>query len=209
LLQATNRLAEAEPLMRRALAIDEASYGPDHPEVATDLNNLAHLLKATNRLAEAEPLMRHALAIDEKSYGPDHPKVATDLNNLAGLLRATNRLAEAEPLMRRALALDAKSYGPDHPDVAIDLNNLAQLLQATNRLAEAEPLMRRHVEIFLSFTTRTGHPHPHLVAAFSNYASLFIAMGRSKFEARAAIKRLARKHGLGIDGKPLATSKSR
>ena len=44
LLQATNRLAEAEPLFRRALAIHEASYGPDHPAVATDLNNLAVLL---------------------------------------------------------------------------------------------------------------------------------------------------------------------
>ena len=39
--QTTNRLGEAEPLFRRALAIDEASYGPDHPEVATSLNNLA------------------------------------------------------------------------------------------------------------------------------------------------------------------------
>ncbi|NBO66785.1 MAG: tetratricopeptide repeat protein, partial [Acidobacteria bacterium] len=50
--------AEAEPLMRRALAIDEASFGKDHPDVARDLNNLAGLLQATNRLAEAEPLMR-------------------------------------------------------------------------------------------------------------------------------------------------------
>ncbi len=49
--------------MRRALAIDEKSFGPDHPNVAIDLNNLAQLLQATNRLAEAEPLMRRALAI--------------------------------------------------------------------------------------------------------------------------------------------------
>ena len=63
--------------MRRALAIDEKSFGPDHPNVARDLNNLAQLLQATNRLAEAEPLMRRALAIDEKSFGPDHPNVAT------------------------------------------------------------------------------------------------------------------------------------
>ena len=76
LLQATNRLAEAEPLMRRALAIDEKSFGPDHPDVAIGLNNLAQLLQATNRLAEAEPLMRRALAICEKSFGPDHPEVA-------------------------------------------------------------------------------------------------------------------------------------
>ena len=31
--------------MRRALAIDEKSFGPDHPNVATALNNLAQLLK--------------------------------------------------------------------------------------------------------------------------------------------------------------------
>mgnify|MGYP000013366340 CR=1 FL=1 len=87
--------------MRRALAIDETSFGQDHPEVATDLNNLAQLLQATNRLAEAEPLMHRALQIDEAAYGKDHPNVARDLNNLALLLKATNRLAEAEPLMRR------------------------------------------------------------------------------------------------------------
>jgi hypothetical protein len=34
LLQDTNRLGEAEPVMRRALAIDEASYGQNHPNVA-------------------------------------------------------------------------------------------------------------------------------------------------------------------------------
>ena len=63
--------------MRRALAIDEKSFGPDHPDVARDLINLAALLKDTNRLSEAEPLMRRALAIDEKSFGPDHPDVAS------------------------------------------------------------------------------------------------------------------------------------
>ena len=94
---------EAEPLDARALAIDEQSYGPDHPKVAIRLNNLAELLQATNWLAEAEPLMRRALAIDEKRYGPDHPNVANRLNNLARLLQETNRLAEAEPLIRRAL----------------------------------------------------------------------------------------------------------
>jgi hypothetical protein len=50
--------------MRRALPIWEAAYGPDHPNVATALKNLATPLKARNRLAEAEPLMRRALAID-------------------------------------------------------------------------------------------------------------------------------------------------
>ena len=39
------RTASARPSrsIRRALAIDEASYGPDHPNVAIDLNNLAEV----------------------------------------------------------------------------------------------------------------------------------------------------------------------
>ena len=34
----------ARPLLERALGIDEAAYGPDHPEVATALNNLGIVL---------------------------------------------------------------------------------------------------------------------------------------------------------------------
>jgi tetratricopeptide (TPR) repeat protein len=162
LLQDTNRLAEAEPLMRRVVEIMEANLSPNHPNIATALNNLAQLLRATNRLVEAEPLMRRALKIDEDSLGPDHPDVARDLNNLALLLQITNRLAEAEPLMRRALKINENSFGQGHPQVARALNNLALLLQATNRLAEAEPLMRRAVEI-IEASLGSAHPKSQIL----------------------------------------------
>jgi tetratricopeptide (TPR) repeat protein len=169
LFQATNRQAEADPLIRRALEIDETSYGPDHPNVAIRLNNLARLLHDTNRFAEAEPFRRRALGIGEKINGPDHPNVAIRLSNLALLLQATNRFAEAEPLMRRALAIDEISYSPEHPAVARDLNNLALLLQATNRLAEAEPLVRRALAIF---EASLGPDQPDTVTARNNLAAL-------------------------------------
>ena len=35
---------DARPLAERALAITEAAYGPDHPEVATVRSNLAQIL---------------------------------------------------------------------------------------------------------------------------------------------------------------------
>ena len=175
LLKAKALWTVAEPLMRRALQIDEASFGPDHPNVAIDLNNLASLLQDTNRLAEAELLMRQALQIDEASFGPHHPDVAIDLNNLASLLQATNRLAEAEPLMRRALEIDEASLGPDHPNVARDLNNLAQLLGATNRVAEAEPLM---VRVIVIFEKSLGENHPSVATALSNLAQLLQTTNR-------------------------------
>lgn len=38
------KFEEAEPLYKRSVAIDEALYGPDHPDVAGDLNNWASSL---------------------------------------------------------------------------------------------------------------------------------------------------------------------
>jgi CHAT domain-containing protein/tetratricopeptide (TPR) repeat protein len=174
LLKETNRLSEAEPLMRRALAMDEKNFGPDHPNVAIRLNNLARLLQDTNRFSEAEPLFRRALAIWDKSLGPDHPYAATALNDLAELLRATNRLSEAEPLYRRALAIDEKHLGPDHTMAGV-LNNLAQLLQDTNRFSEAEPLMRRALAID---EKSLGPDHPNVAIRLNNLAALLYATSR-------------------------------
>jgi tetratricopeptide (TPR) repeat protein len=175
LLQFKARHIEAEPMYRRALAIYEASYGPDHPHVATALDNLAVLLQDTNRLSEAEPMVRRALAIYEASYGPDHPDVARGLNNLATLLQATNRLSEAEPMYRRALAIHEASYGADHPSVATDLNNLAVLLADTNRLSEAEPLYRRALAIA---EASYGPDHPHVAIRLNNLAELLRVTSR-------------------------------
>jgi len=46
LYKATNRLKEAEPLIRRALKIFEDSLGPDHPSTQTVRKNLEILLRS-------------------------------------------------------------------------------------------------------------------------------------------------------------------
>jgi hypothetical protein len=48
--------AKAEPLLKRSLAIYEKALGPDHPDVARSLENLAALYRATKRVTEAEQL---------------------------------------------------------------------------------------------------------------------------------------------------------
>lgn len=194
----------AERLKRAALEIGERSLGPDHPEVATRLNNLASSLWRTNRPAEAEPMFRRALAITEAGLGPDHPDVANRLNNLAEVLRATNRLAEAEPMYRRALSIDEASLGPDHPEVATDLNNLAGLLLATDRLGEAEPMYRRVLTVF---EASLGPDHPSVATSLNNLASLLEATNRLT-EAEPMYRRALAIHeaSLGPDHPHVATS---
>jgi hypothetical protein len=82
-------------MMRRALAIDEASYGKDHPLVAIRLNNLALLLQDTDRFAEAELLMRRAVEIRRKSLVPRHPRTRGSIESLAQILEGQDKHKEA------------------------------------------------------------------------------------------------------------------
>lgn len=187
LLQSLARYSEAEPLFRRALAIDETSYGSAHPFVATRLNNLALLLRHTDRLTEAEPLYRRALKISEETCGPEHFQVAEHLNNLAGLLRADHRLTEAEPLLNRALKIDEAAFGSSHWKVAVRLNNLAALLAETNRASEAEPLHRRALAIDEALY---GLHHPYVAIDVNNLAWLLADTNRPT-EAEPLFRRAA------------------
>jgi tetratricopeptide (TPR) repeat protein len=97
-LQVHAQLTDAKTVVERGLAIHEAIYGPDHPDVATDLRNLAVILQGLGQLEEARLLQERALAIHEAAYGPYHPDVATDLSNLATILHGLGQLEEARLL---------------------------------------------------------------------------------------------------------------
>ena len=97
------RYPEAEPLIKRSLAIRENVLVTDHPDVARSLNNLADLYERQGRYAEAEPLYQRALAVRERAVGPDHPDTATSMNNLAAFYQAEGRPADALPLVRRLI----------------------------------------------------------------------------------------------------------
>jgi Tetratricopeptide repeat len=112
-LQETNRLVEAEPLLRRALAIDEKSHGPEHPKVASDLNYLAQLLRETRAPAQAEPLLRRAVLSFMKfkrSTGHLHLDFKTAFDNYRGILEA---MALGEEEISRRIAEVGKEAGLD------------------------------------------------------------------------------------------------
>jgi tetratricopeptide (TPR) repeat protein len=70
-LQATGDLIKARGLFERAVAIDEAVHGPDSPEIADGLHNLAVLLQQLGELDEALRLAQRALDADDPASGHD------------------------------------------------------------------------------------------------------------------------------------------
>src|SRR5258707_3595641 len=143
LLSDTNRAAEAEPLYRRALAIDERSLGPDHPDVARDLNNLAVLLHDTNRAAKAEPLMSRCVLIllrFQRTTGHEHPNLRVYVEIYRGLL-ALRKLSESEIEARiKAAGGEAGKLSPIVPEVE-------RLLRNNRRDRKSTRLKSRHAHI--------------------------------------------------------------
>ena len=120
---------EATAVANRALGLAEQLHGPDHPNVADALSDLALLYKAQSLYDLALPLWTRSLTIRENVLGVDHPDVATSLDDLARLYRSRAKFDPAEPLYQRALAIREKALGPDHLDVGNHPQQLSGDLQ--------------------------------------------------------------------------------
>jgi Tfp pilus assembly protein PilF len=141
------QLTAARATLQRALAIEEAAYGPDHPQVAITLTNLGSVQQELGDLASARATHQRALAINEAAYGPDHPQVAITLTNLGSVQRELGELADARTTLQRALAIDEAAYGPDHPEVAITLTSLGIVQEELGELAGARATQQRALAI--------------------------------------------------------------
>jgi tetratricopeptide (TPR) repeat protein len=166
---------EAESLMEYALAIHERILGPNHSEIATNLNNLALLYDDEGKYEQAELLLQRALAIREKVLGSNHPKVATSLNNLATHYYNQGEYQQAEERYQQALAINERILGPKHPGVATNLNNLAELYRIQGKYEQAEPLYQRA----LAIREQALDPqHPDVAQSINNLAGLHIDQGK-------------------------------
>jgi len=154
----------------------ERFLGPEHPDVATSLNNLALLYYTQGRYDQAEPLLMRTLAIREKVLRPEHPDVAQSLNNLAVLYHDQGKYDQAEPLYQHALVIREKVLGPEHPGVvATFLSNLASLYHDQGKYDQAEPLHQRALAIREKVL---GPKHPDVTQSLNNLASLYRDQGK-------------------------------
>ncbi|MEO8594795.1 MAG: tetratricopeptide repeat protein [Candidatus Solibacter sp.] len=145
-LEQKQNFRDAEPLLRRALAIQRKELGPSL-DTATTLLNLGSLLQNVKRTAEAERLEREAIGILEQKR-PQSAELAAACTNLADLLSAQKDFAPAAALLRRAIAIDEAIFGIDDPEVAGDLANLGALLNGHGQDAAARPPLERALAIY-------------------------------------------------------------
>ncbi len=166
--------AGAKAAYERALRIDEAAFGPEHPNVARDVNNLGLVLKDLGDLQGAKAAYERALKIFEHHLGENHPNVATLVNNLGSVLRALGDLQGARAAFERALKIWESSLGENHPQVAIGVNNLGSVLQALGDLEGARAACERALRID---EAAFGPEHPKIAIRVNNLGSVLQDLG--------------------------------
>lgn len=77
----------AELFLKRSLEMRERVLGPEHPDCAQSLNNLAALNSEKKHYERAEELYERALNIRRQALAPDHPSLAYTVKHLAMLYK--------------------------------------------------------------------------------------------------------------------------
>ena len=101
----SGRYAEAESEWQEALPVYREVYGPEHPEVATLLNNLGRSALMAGRVAESIPLLEQAVQMSEKLQGPTHDELVPPLNSLGMAYLYEGDNAHARANIDRALQI--------------------------------------------------------------------------------------------------------
>jgi eukaryotic-like serine/threonine-protein kinase len=161
----------ADALDRRALEIDRQIYGPVHPHLADELNDLGTIQADLGNNAEAEKYYRQALEIVQSWYGSDHPETAWQMASLAQALINEGKDDEGAKLVQQALPIEEEAYGPMHPKVAFILNLLVAPAERKGNWDQAESYLTRMLSIERSVY---GDNHPSVTTALANLAHLYL-----------------------------------
>ncbi len=168
------RFQEARGLLERALALTEASYGPDHPETAGRLRSLGQVVGYLGDKALARQHLERALTIDQAAYDPDDPEVVVDLLRLGQLLPDLGDLALARQHLERALTIGEAAHDPDHRRVAIILLSRGRVLRRLGDLALARQQFERALTIF---EAAWGADHAYVATALRGLGGVLHDLG--------------------------------
>jgi tetratricopeptide (TPR) repeat protein len=141
---------EAEPYLRRALALRLASDGADATTTAEAKVYLADFLNGVREdHAGAERLYREAIGIFRGSPDAGLASLIHATSGLANAIEALGRSQEAEDLLRGLLQLQRDRFGAGHPSVAVAVGDLADFLHRRGRLTESESFRRQQIALLL------------------------------------------------------------
>ena len=132
----------ASSLAEETLEFAEKAFGPDHPNVAESLNNLALIYYTQGK--EAEPFILEEASPQPLAEVPSAKRSDNSqyLNQVVLLNLAKRKYALAESMFRRALEIKKNALGQGQSELLQVLENLADLHDTRGNCGEAESYLK-------------------------------------------------------------------
>jgi tetratricopeptide (TPR) repeat protein len=133
-------------LLKEAVEIRRAVFGPDHIRLATPLELLAHTQMSLTNLTAAEASAREALRI-RQSLDADGADTVNSMVVLARVVQRQGRLDDAEPLARQALDIRLRVLGENNKLTAQSMEILGELLLKQKKFDECRDILLHAVAV--------------------------------------------------------------
>jgi eukaryotic-like serine/threonine-protein kinase len=178
-------LDQAEGVLDESLSLREALYGPDHPEVAATLRQLALVHRLGGEYDQALAPARRAREIKLRELGPRDRATGMASNTLALVMHNLGELEEAETYYREALDILRGQPELDERELTASLNNLGAILRDRGDHVGALPLLEEAVRVR---EEALGPEHLSTGVSLSNLGQTLQSLGRFA-EAEEALRR--------------------
>jgi serine/threonine protein kinase len=179
--------AESERHLTRAIELQRAGLGPDHPETELAECDLAEVLSGT-KPDEAEAILVRILARSKSDRGAAAERTVRPSALLAKILAQRQHFEEANELLEKGLEIRRRTSGDASAETAEALRDLGILRMQQGRFPEAAALFREGSRI------QDGLPRPRVLVSLelkNGLASSLRMQGDAK-EAEVVLRDLVK-----------------
>ncbi|KAF4621770.1 hypothetical protein D9613_012118 [Agrocybe pediades] len=146
------KLAEAEEMYCKVIALKTKILGDDHPSTLTSRRDLGSLYADKGQWEEAKAIILPVVEACTRVLGEENMDTLDSMHELARCLQNQGKLAEAEEMFSKVIALRTKILGDDHPSTLASRHNLGSLYIAKGQWEEAKaiilPVVKAHTRVF-------------------------------------------------------------
>lgn len=194
------RIAEAEPLIRKAHAGMLRHMGPDHSSTISTAATFGAVLIEQSRFDEAVDLLTTTLEQIETRNGKDNDQWIVMANTLASAMAKAGKTEEALDLTDKVVAAATQRLGESHTFTLAARSNRGNRIMELGQLDNA----RRAIEdVIAAADASIGPSHPLTLGNRTNLAEVLLLLERAEESQRlaeqtltTAIENLGAEHGI-------------
>jgi RNA polymerase sigma factor (TIGR02999 family) len=143
---------KARAPLEKALAIQRAAFGLEHPDTLMGMNSLAEVYVDRAGLGagdykKAISLLEEMLPLQQAKLGREHRDTLTTMFRLALACQSTGEPDRAVPLHEEALRLRKATLGAEHADTVESMHRLAQACFWAGKVDQAIPLFEETLRL--------------------------------------------------------------